>query len=88
MKIDVRQEGRASIVAEATVRKSGQFRTTAAFSGSVKDHLCKLVKTDVRQEGRASSVAQATVRKSGQFRTVIALGGQFRTFCTSLWRQM
>ncbi len=31
MKIDVRQERRASSVAQATVRKSGQLRTTTAL---------------------------------------------------------
>ncbi len=84
MKTDVRQEGRASSVAQAIVRKSGQFRTTTAFSGSVQDHLCKLVKTDVRQEGRAFSVAQATVRKSGQFRNTTTFSGQFRTI-SAIW---
>jgi hypothetical protein len=83
VKIDVRQEGLASSVAQATIRKSGQFRTTTAFSGSVQDHLCKLVKTDVREDGRTSSVAQATVRKSGQFRNTTTFSGQFRTISAS-----
>jgi hypothetical protein len=33
---DVRQEGRASSVAQATVRKSGQFRIATAFSGQFR----------------------------------------------------
>ncbi len=83
METDVRQEGRASSVAQASVRKSGQFRNTTTFSGSVQDHLCKLVEINVRQEGRTSSVAQATVRKSGQFRTTTTFSGQFRAISAS-----
>jgi hypothetical protein len=36
VKLNVRQEGRASSVAQAPVRKSGQFRTATAFSGQFR----------------------------------------------------
>jgi hypothetical protein len=55
VKTDIRQEGRASSDAQATVRKSGQFRTTTTFSGQSGPSLQAAVKIDVRQEGRAPS---------------------------------
>jgi hypothetical protein len=63
MKIDVRQEGRTSSVAQATVssvRMSGQFRTTTAFSGQF------------RTTTAFSGQFRTTTAFSGQFRTISA----------------